>query len=72
MAKTNGTLHIPGYVIEPRYIVRLQNGDYFLRAERGPDGSTDREHATQFLVRDGEWNADGWARRLNGTVEVAR
>lgn len=71
MAKTNGTLHIPGYKIEPRYIVRLQSGAYFFRAERGPDGSTDRAYATQFLVRDGEWNADGWAKRLLGTVEVA-
>lgn len=69
---TMNDLSIPGYRIEPRYVVRLQTGLYLKLAQRGSDGSTDREHATQFLVRDGEWNADGWARRLLGTVEEVR
>lgn len=69
MAK--GIINIPGYKPEPTYIVRVATGAYFIRAERGPDGTTDdRSRATRFLVRDGEWNADGWARRLLGTVEV--
>lgn len=69
---TNGTISIPGYKPEPTYIVRLATGAYFVRANRGPDGSTtDRSKATRFLVRDGDWNANGWARRLFGTVEVS-
>lgn len=70
--RNGGTISIPGYKPEPTYIVRLLNGAYFKRADRGPDGTTtDRSMATRFLVRDGEWNADGWARRLLGTVEIA-
>lgn len=66
-----GHLAIPGYRLDPTYIVRLTTGAYFVRADRGPDGTTlDRRAATRFLVRDGEWNADGWARRLLGSVEV--
>ena len=73
MAKQNGMINIPGYKIDPTYVVRLQTGAYFVRAERGPDGTTlDKTKATRFLVRDGEWSADGWARRLLGTVEVMR
>lgn len=72
MMKHTGTISIPGYKPTPTYLVRLTSGVYFVRAERGPDGTTtDRACATRFLVRDGEWNADGWARRLLGTVEVA-
>lgn len=73
MAKTNkGEISIPGYKPTPTYIVRLATGTYFIRAERGPDTTTsDRDKATRFTVRDGEWSADGWARRLLGTVEVA-
>jgi hypothetical protein len=72
MRKTHkGYLNIPGYKIEPTYVVRLQTGAYFVRATHGPDTITmNRSEATHFLVRDGEWNADGWARRLLGTVEV--
>ena len=72
MAKTTGTLHIPGYKIDPRYVVRLQDGTYYKQHDGcGPDlNAVDAAHATQFLVRDGEWNADFWAKRLGGTVEV--
>ena len=64
-------LNIPGYKIEPRYVVRLPDGSYYRQGNGcGPDlNSVDAAHATQFLVRDGEWNANGWARRLNGAVE---
>ncbi len=66
------TLRVPGGK-QTMYVVRLQTGAYFVRAEySGPDTTTtDRAKATRFLVRDGEWNAEGWARRLLGTVEVA-
>lgn len=69
-AAAKGTISIPGYKPESMYIVRLTTGAYFVRADRGPDHTTTERHAaTKFIVRDGEWNADGWARRLLGTVE---
>lgn len=65
------TISIPEYKPTSLYIVKLLNGAYFVRADRGADGTTtDRFAATKFLVRDGEWSADGWARRLLGSVEV--
>lgn len=78
MANNNdkGTISIPGYRVEPTYIVKLLNGSYFVRAERGADGTTtERAKATRFLVRDGEWNADGWAQafaRIGGGVLMTK
>lgn len=70
MAKTNGTISIPGYRRDPMFRVRVQD-TYLVIPERGEHRFTEEPScATSFIVRDGEWNADGWARRLNGTVEV--
>lgn len=73
ISMTKGTISIPGYRPEPMFIVRLQTGAFLHLAARdeGQDGTTtNRAHATRFTVRDGEWNANGWARRVLGTVEV--